>query len=129
MRPLTEPGSAGTTCVISVCRGCCCGTSAKHPDVDHDRHLAALQRAAGGRVRVAQCLAHCELSNMVVVNPSPAGRARGGRPTWLGEVLTDHEVGLVVGWVEEGGPGVVPLPPGLDDNASAVRQLVARTTG
>lgn len=129
MHPLTGPGSPGSTCVVSVCRGCCCGASAKHPDVDHDGHLAALQGAAGARVRVAQCLAHCELSNMVVVNPSPAGRARGGRPVWLGAVLTDHAVDLVLGWVEAGGPGVAPMPAGLDDNASAVRQLVARTTG
>ena len=129
MRPLTEAPARATTCVVSVCRGCCCGTSAKHPDVDHDRHLAVLQGAAGGRVRVAQCLAHCELSNMVVVNPSPAGRAAGGRPTWLGEVLTDDAVDRVVRWVEAGGPGIVPLPPELAACAEAVRDLVSRTTG
>jgi hypothetical protein len=126
VRALTEP-ALGTTCVVTVCRGCCCGTDAKHPGVDHDGHLAALRAAEGGRVREGQCLAACELSNMVVVNPSPAGRAEGGRPTWLGGVLSDDEVALVVRWVEAGGPGVAPLPAALATNVEAVRAFAERT--
>ncbi|MFY1632080.1 hypothetical protein ACN27F_02145 [Solwaraspora sp. WMMB335] len=60
-------------CLVTVCRGCCCGTSRKHPDVDHDGQLRAL-RASGARVRVVDCLNTCERSNVVVVQPVPAAR-------------------------------------------------------
>lgn len=114
-------------CIVTVCRDCCCGSSREHPDVDHAGHLAALQRARGGTVRISRCLAACELSNMVVVNPSRAGRAAGGRPTWLGGVLSDEQIAQVVGWVEAGGPGVAPMPAALAGNADDVQRLVERT--
>jgi hypothetical protein len=113
-------------CIITVCRDCCCGTTSKHPDVWHDEHLATLQAARGGSVRVSQCLAACELSNMIVVNPSRAGRAAGGRPAWLGEMLTDALVDDVVAWVEAGGPGLAPMPASLVSRTEAVKQLQAR---
>ena len=53
-----------------VCRGCCCGTRAKHPGVDHKglerqtRHGAA---AAGARYEVTTSLGPCGQGNIVVV--------------------------------------------------------------
>ena len=118
-----------TGCIVTVCRGCCCGTAHAQPDVDSEAHLAALQAIPGARVRISQCLAACELSNMVVVNPSSDGRAKGGRPAWLGGVVADEEIALIAGWVEAGGPGVAAMPAELAVNLEAVRALVERTTG
>ena len=118
-----------TGCIVTVCRGCCCGTVEAQPGVDSEAHLLALQAIPGARVRISQCLAACELSNMVVVNPSAEGRAGGGRPAWLGGVVTDDEIRLIAGWVEAGGPGVAPMPAELMVNLEAVHALVARTTG
>jgi hypothetical protein len=118
-----------SACIVTVCRGCCCGTTAAQPDVDHERHLALLKAVPGARVRTSQCLAACELSNMVVVNPSADGRANGGRPAWLGGVVTDEEITLIAGWVEAGGPGVAPMPADLSLNLQAVHALAARIAG
>ena len=118
-----------SSCIVTVCRGCCCGTAVAQPDVDSEAHLAALQAIPGARVRISQCLAACELSNMIVVNPSSEGRARGGRPAWLGGVVTDEEVALISHWVEGGGPGVAPMPAGLRGNLEAVQVLTARLDG
>ncbi|KOV78492.1 hypothetical protein [Nocardia sp. NRRL S-836] len=96
---------------ITVCRGCCCGTARKHPDVDHDHQLAVLRSRLGRAVRVADCLDACEVSNVVVVVPGPAARAAGARPVWVGSVLADEAVDGVVEWVEAGGPGSAAAPP------------------
>ncbi|MCW2506633.1 MAG: hypothetical protein JWO79_4917, partial [Actinomycetia bacterium] len=61
-------GRGGRGCLVTVCRGCCCGTERKHPGIDHDGLLAAL--AEVGAVRVSDCLDVCEDSNVVVVQPS-----------------------------------------------------------
>ena len=75
---------------IAVCRGCCCGTARKHPDVDHDAQVEALRAAVatwpGSRVRTTECLDACDRSNVVVVRE--LGR-RGQRHTvWLGGILS-----------------------------------------
>ncbi|WP_235564926.1 hypothetical protein [Modestobacter sp. Leaf380] len=101
------------TPMLTVCRGCCCGRTEKHPDVDHRAQLETLQRA-GARVRVVDCLDACERSNVVVVSPTPAGRAAGARPVWLGGVLDEETTAEVVQWVADGGPGVAE-PPGFLD--------------
>lgn len=97
-----------------LCRGCCCGTEAKHPDVDHDGQRAALDRAvrgAGGSLVVADCLDACDRSNVVVVRP----RGRGTpRPVWLGEVLGDERTQAVAAWATAGGPGAAALPAVLE---------------
>lgn len=105
-------------CGVTVCRGCCCGSLRKHPDVDHRTQVDRLQAAArrsGGRVRVqvSDCLDACEHSNVVVMRPSRAGRRRGGRPVWLGWVLDEPAVAEVVAWVEAGGPGMAEPPASL----------------
>ncbi len=98
-----------------MCRGCCCGTPRKHPDVDHDAQLRALRsRLGAGAVRTADCLGPCGDSNVLVVLPSGTGRRAGGRPAWLGFVLSDAAVDDVVTWLGAGGPGVAPIPATLD---------------
>ena len=88
----------------------------KHPGIDHAGQVTALVDGIGGagRVRVTDCLDACERSNVMVVGPSPEGRAAGGRPVWLSGVLADETVAEVVEWVLGGGPGMCD-PPGLLD--------------
>jgi len=101
---------------VVVCRGCCCGTQAKHPDVHHAAHLARLRDIAdetGGRLRVTGCLGNCERSNTIVVIPTAAGRRAGGRVTWLGTMLDSVAIETLAQWVRSGGPGLAPLPAQL----------------
>ncbi|MFD1150963.1 (2Fe-2S) ferredoxin domain-containing protein [Saccharothrix hoggarensis] len=99
---------------VTVCRGCCCGTAEKHPDVDHVRQLRRFREGAGPRaVTVANCLSSCESSNVVVVRPA---RGVGARPVWLGGVFTDEAVDHILGWVAAGGPGRAEMPAGLADH-------------
>jgi (2Fe-2S) ferredoxin len=86
------------------------------PGVDHSAQLAALRQALDGisQVRVSDCLDVCEQANVVVVQPSAAGRAAGGRPVWLGLVNDPDAVEDIAAWIREGGPGLAD-PPGLLD--------------
>jgi hypothetical protein len=52
--------------------------------------------------------------NVVVVSPSPAGRAAGGRPLWVLGVLDAATEDEVTAWVRAGGPGIAD-PPGMLD--------------
>ncbi|MCK8434829.1 (2Fe-2S) ferredoxin domain-containing protein [Streptomyces sp. D2-8] len=98
---------AGVPCRIVVCRDCCCG-SRKIRGVDHAAQTERLREAAP--VRVSDCLDVCDQANVIVVQPSAAGRAAGARPVWLGLVNDPAATEDVVSWVREGGPGVAPLP-------------------
>ncbi|GAA2748467.1 MULTISPECIES: (2Fe-2S) ferredoxin domain-containing protein [Kitasatospora] len=116
-RPRQEPAAAPSAPVtVTVCRGCCCGSADKHPGVDHAGQLERLRAGVGGagRVRAVDCLDVCGHSNVVVVGPSAEGRRAGGRPVWLGWVLSDDMVDDITAWVRSGGPGVVPAPGVLD---------------
>lgn len=98
---------------VTVCRGCCCGDPAKHPDVDHDAQLEALRamaRSGAVRLTVSECLGPCEEANVVVVRPSAPGRRAGGRPRWFGS-LTEPDIAHLGQWVRAGGPGRAELPP------------------
>ncbi|MER8105413.1 (2Fe-2S) ferredoxin domain-containing protein [Kitasatospora sp. NPDC094016] len=108
--------AAASPVTVTVCRGCCCGTEAKHPGVDHAGQYERLRAAVGtaGRVRAVKCLDVCTQSNVVVVGPSGEGRAAGGRPVWLGFVLADDMIDEIAAWVHAGGPGLAD-PPGLLD--------------
>ncbi|MGZ8178817.1 (2Fe-2S) ferredoxin domain-containing protein [Williamsia sp. SKLECPSW1] len=114
-------GSGTTRPTVTVCRGCCCGTTRKHPDVDHDAHLDALRASVQdiALVRTSDCLDDCARSNVLVVSPSRAGRSKGGRPVWLQQVLTSSAITAVSEWLHEGGPGLAAPP-------SEVKQLVFR---
>ncbi len=92
---------------VTACQGCCCGTSRKHPGVDHARLLARLVDGVRGHaeVRTTDCLGPCAESNVVVVGPSPGARRAGARPVWLSGVLDTAAVDAIVAWVRRGGPG------------------------
>jgi hypothetical protein len=109
--PTTAAPSAAADAVL-VCRGCCCGTVAKHPDVDHDAQLASLRDAlpVGARLWVVDCLGACDRSNVVVVR-------RGGRRRWFGEVLDEADSAELGAWLA--------APSGAPDARLPVR-LAAR---
>ncbi|MGW2488487.1 (2Fe-2S) ferredoxin domain-containing protein [Streptomyces sp. NPDC001606] len=102
-------------CTVTVCRGCCCGT-AKIPGIDHAAQLAGLRHALDGlaQVRVTDCLDACEQANVIVVQPSAAGRVAGGRPVWLGLVNDPDAADDIATWIAAGGPGLAE-PPGVLD--------------
>lgn len=101
--------------MVTVCRGCCCGTD-KIPGVDHTAQFATLKSELGtlARVRAVNCLDACEQANVIVVQPSSAGRAAGGRPVWLGLVNDPDATADIAAWVEAGGPGLADPPDILD---------------
>ncbi|NEB73761.1 (2Fe-2S) ferredoxin domain-containing protein [Streptomyces sp. SID14478] len=97
-------------CRVVVCRDCCCG-SVKVAG-DHRAQVARLRAAAP--VRISECLDVCDQANVVVVQPSAAGRAAGARPVWLG-LVNDHDATEdIAAWVSAGGPGVAPCPDILE---------------
>lgn len=104
-----------------MCRGCCCGTSRKHPDVDHDAIAEALGSDLGddAQLLAVDCLWACDLSNVVVVNPSTAARSAGARPAWVPEVNTVERARQVAAWVRRGGPGVADPPAELGEVQTA----------
>jgi (2Fe-2S) ferredoxin len=106
----TTGASGGVPCRIVVCRDCCCGTAKVAGD--HAAQTARLRAEAP--VRVSECLDVCDQANVVVVRPSSAGRAAGGRPVWLGLVNDPAATEDIVAWVRAGGPGIAPLPDILD---------------
>ena len=101
---------------VALRRGCCCGTVKKRPDVDHDAQRLRLHALAGAGTivcRETDCLGPCDSANVLVVDPTPHARRAGARSTWFGEV-SDDQLDLVVDWISDGGPGIVPLPAGLE---------------
>ncbi|GHF49639.1 hypothetical protein GCM10010359_59970 [Streptomyces morookaense] len=114
-RMISKKASAAP-CRITVCRGCCCGDPAKVPGVDHGGQIPRLRAALDGaaQVRASECLDVCDQANVVVVQPSAAGRAAGGRPVWLGLVNDDEALADIAAWVRAGGPGLAE-PPGVLD--------------
>lgn len=112
----TAPAAAGATrCTVTVCRGCCCGTP-KVPGLDHAAQLADLRQSLAqvATVRPTDCLNACEHANVIVIQPSAAGRKAGGRPLWLGLVNDPDATRDITTWVKAGGPGLADLPDILD---------------
>ncbi|MEU4152743.1 (2Fe-2S) ferredoxin domain-containing protein [Streptomyces sp. NPDC026659] len=112
-RTAPAPGAARPT--VTVCRGCCCGT-AKVPGLDHADQLRDLRQRLDGSatVRVTDCLNACEHANVIVVQPSAAGRESGARPIWLGLVNDPDATTDITDWIKAGGPGVTD-PTGVLD--------------
>jgi (2Fe-2S) ferredoxin len=112
-------------CVVTVCRDCCCGNSAKQPGVDHDAQLERLRQAlpAPHRVRVSECLDACAQSNVVVVHPAPPARRSGARPVWFGLVADDAVTDDIVAFITAGGPGVAPVSDTLGLSVIRAPQL------
>ena len=80
--------------------------------VDHEAQAARLRSQVP--LRVSACLDVCDHANVIVVQPSAAGRAAGARPVWLGLVNDPYATEDIAAWVRAGGPGVAPLPETLD---------------
>lgn len=99
--------------VVLLCRGCCCGTRARHPRTDHDAQQDALEQAAAGtkgvQVRVVDCLDECDRSNIAVLRRATAPPKE--RDTWLGGLLTTKATDALAGWIADGAHG--PLPPAV----------------
>ncbi|MFJ4626071.1 (2Fe-2S) ferredoxin domain-containing protein [Streptomyces sp. NPDC088847] len=104
-------------CTLVVCRGCCCGDPRKHPGTDHAWQLERLRSGAaehGFAVRTTDCLGPCDQANVIVVQPSAAGRRAGGRPTWVGFAMDDDCTEEVLEWAAAGGPGIAAPPVTLE---------------
>ncbi|MFH8749875.1 (2Fe-2S) ferredoxin domain-containing protein [Streptomyces rimosus] len=117
---------AEAPCRVTVCRGCCCGDPRKIPGVDHAAQIPRLRAGLAGaaEVRASECLDVCDQANVVVVQPSRAGRAAGGRPVWLGLVNDDAALDDVAAWIRAGGPGLAEPPGVLDLYAFTVSRRV-----
>lgn len=89
---------------VLLCRGCCCGTSRKHPSVDHAAQEARLRVAcqrSGTSLRLTSCLMRCDVSNVAVL--------RTGRHTvWLGGVLDQALTEALARFLESGGYSALP---------------------
>jgi len=116
--------------MVTVCRGCCCGTP-KVPGLDHAAQLRDLRDALDGiaTVRATDCLDACERANVIVVQPSAAGRKAGGRPVWLGLVNDSDATGDITAWIENGGPGISEPPDTLDLYAFSPSRRVRAEAG
>lgn len=105
-----SPRPAPTT--VLLCRGCCCGTFAKHPDADHLEQELALERVASEcadvELRVVDCLDECDRSNVVVIRRQ--GQPAKQRDTWFGGVVTAKATRALIGWVHDGAPEPAPAP-------------------
>jgi hypothetical protein len=109
---------------VVVCRGCCCGTTRKHPGLDHAGQVAALARAAeaaGGRLRQTDCLGPCDRSNVMVVRSRTAAASA---TVWLGGVLEEAQTAALCAWIAGGAPASLPEPLAplvfrADDDAAA----------
>lgn len=121
MKDLKDEAAGRDHCVVTVCRGCCCGDPKQYPEVDHAGLLADLSRRtpAGTTVRVTDCLLRCEDANVVVVSPSKAARLVGASPIWLARILRHAQNEQIAGWIAAGGPGTAPMPPALTDHLTA----------
>ncbi|WP_055587733.1 hypothetical protein [Peterkaempfera griseoplana] len=118
---------AAARCTVTVCRGCCCGTS-KVPGLDHRAQLGGLRASLAGvaNVRPTDCLDACEQANVIVVQPSAGGRKAGGRPLWLGLVNDPDAVADITAWVRAGGPGLADPPDILDLYAFSPSRRIRR---
>ncbi|MFF3349720.1 (2Fe-2S) ferredoxin domain-containing protein [Streptomyces sp. NPDC002779] len=98
-------------CRVVVCRDCCCG-SPEVTGVDHTAQTARLGEVAP--VRVSACLDVCDQANVIVVQPSSAGRTAGARPVRLGLVNDPAATEDIAAWASAGGLGIAARPEILD---------------
>ncbi|MET7575233.1 (2Fe-2S) ferredoxin domain-containing protein [Streptomyces sp. NPDC005492] len=116
-RTVTIGAARDRPCTLVVCRGCCCGNPRKFPATDHTWQVERLRAGAaehGFHVRTTDCLGPCDQANVIVVQPSAAGRRAGGRATWIGFAMDDDCTEELLRWAAEGGPGVAVPPVALE---------------
>lgn len=89
---------------VLVCRGCCCGSTRKHPEIDHEEQVVAISSVA--RTRVVDCVDECSHSNLVIVRPRP------GESIWLGSLNSDTLTDELCDWLDASAP--MPLPANLE---------------
>ncbi len=120
----TTPSTAhgAPPCRVVVCRDCCCGT----PKVSGDHAAQTARLRAEVPVRVSTCLDVCDQANVIVVQPSAAGRAAGARLVWLGLVNDPYATEDVLAWIRAGGPGIADRPEILDLYAFTPPRRAAR---
>jgi hypothetical protein len=124
-------GAAGslerTETVVVVCRGGDCGSRRKHPQTDHVDQLRQIRAGVGSAatVAVSKCLDACEHSNVVVVIPGAEAREVDPTPVWIGELNDTDATDDLIGWIAQGGPGLVP-PPALVDILSFTPSRMSR---
>lgn len=113
---------------VRMCRGCCCGTIRKLPDVDHSAIAQILENEIGpaSDLVTSDCLWACEHSNVVVVNPAPTARRTGARAAWITEVNTLERAHTLAEWVRAGGPGKAELPAELGPLRSSAELTTRR---
>jgi hypothetical protein len=96
--------------LITVCHG-----TAPIPGPNHAQPTQCHQRPAGiAQARATGCLDACAHANAIVLAPSAAGRAAGGRPVRRGLVNDPAAVQGITALVRAGGPGLAD-PPGILD--------------
>lgn len=101
-----DRGTVSPDVSIMVCQDCCCGTSRKHPNVDHKaqrKQLLALESETV-RVQVVDCLDLCQQSNVVLVRDYSLPRR--DRDTWLARMHRSAEIEAVGEWVNERAGGM-----------------------
>ncbi|WP_369405609.1 hypothetical protein [Streptacidiphilus neutrinimicus] len=76
-----------------------------------------MRSGARFEVRTSDCLGPCDHADVVVIQPSTAGRLRGGRPIRIGWSGTRGCTDDLLTWVAAGGPGIAPPPPALELHA------------
>lgn len=91
---------SGTGIRVLICRGCCCGTERKHPEVDHDGQIVAI--SARARARVVDCVGECAHSNVVIV------RSGDGSSVWLGGINNPAITAALCEWLGAGAPQPPP---------------------
>ena len=123
----TTPTVSDRGARVRMCRGCCCGTERKHPDVDHDGIADVLAQDIGPDAELLRvdCLWACDLSNVVVINPAANARRLGARPAWVPRVNTVERARAIAEWVRRGGPGIAEVPAALGEvhTAAGVRRI------
>ena len=91
---------SGTRTRVLICRGCCCGTERKHPEVDHDGQIVAI--SARARARVVDCVGECAHSNVVIVHSGD------GPSVWLGGINNPAITSALCEWLGAGAPQPPP---------------------
>ncbi|MEH0575057.1 hypothetical protein QBA54_11275 [Streptomyces sp. B21-108] len=99
--------------------------------MDHEGIAEILTHHSGPDTALVrtECLWACELSNVVVVNPSTEARHAGTRPAWITQVNTVERAEALAAWItqvntveraealaawlRDGGPGIAEPPPEL----------------
>ncbi|MEU3784347.1 (2Fe-2S) ferredoxin domain-containing protein [Streptomyces sp900129855] len=83
--------------------------------MDHEGIAEILTHHSGPDTALVrtECLWACELSNVVVVNPSTEARHAGTRPAWITQVNTVERAEALAAWLRDGGPGIAEPPPEL----------------